>query len=502
MGKKFLVSIPAILVLALSGLFSNAAFTAPLTPLEELGKNIYFDKISSPDRQACADCHGASVGFTGPNPAINKHGAVYRGAVPQRFGNRKPPSSAYATLSPIFHYDEIQGLFVGGNFWDGRATGQRLGNPAADQALGPFLNPLEQNNPDAAAVLKQIASSKYAPLWKKVWGEPIDYSTPSAVSTNYDRVGLSIAAFEGSSEVNQFSSKYDYFLNDQADLTARETWGRDLFNDINKGKCSLCHVSEGSAPLFTDFTYDNLGVPKNPENPFYEMLAFNPLGSAWIDKGLGGFLEASGNPEWAAKAAENMGKMKVPTLRNVDKRPGNGFPKAFMHNGVFKSLKEVVHFYNTRDVASWPPPEVPENVNHTELGNLGLSDAEEDAIVAFLATLSDGYVPKVKKKGRIIAEESVPDEYQIYQNSPNPFNPTTTIKFAVPGDQSVPVKLYIYDLRGAIVSKLVEDTRSPGLHSVEWNAQDDLGRKVSSGIYLYKLQAGNFSKTMKMLLLR
>ena len=99
---------------------------------------------------SCATCHSPDVGWTGPNPSINKHGAVYRGAVPTRFGNRKPPSAAYATLSPIFHFDGA--LFVGGNFWDGRATGERLGNPAADQALGPFLNPVEQNNSSKYAV--------------------------------------------------------------------------------------------------------------------------------------------------------------------------------------------------------------------------------------------------------------------------------------------------------------------------------------------------------------
>ena len=142
------------------------AKTQVLTPLEELGKALFFDKIASPDNMSCATCHAPSVGFTGPIPAINKKGGVYRGAVPQRFGNRKPPSSAYATFSPIFHYDESEGLFIGGNFWDGRATGMVLGNPAADQALGPFLNPVEQNNPSKAAVLMQIAGSDYAYLWE------------------------------------------------------------------------------------------------------------------------------------------------------------------------------------------------------------------------------------------------------------------------------------------------------------------------------------------------
>jgi len=368
-----------------------------LTPMEDLGKFLFFDKISSPDSMSCADCHAPAVGFTGPIPGINLHGAVYRGAVPQRFGNRKPPSAAYATLSPIFHYDFTEGLFVGGNFWDGRATGENLGNPAADQALGPFLNPVEQNNPNKQAVLEQVAASKYASLWEVVWGEPISVATPEDIEMNYDRIGLSIAAYEDSPEVNPFSSKFDYYLAGQVDLTQQEQMGLELFN--GKALCAECHISSGQSPLFTDFTFDNLGVPKNPENPFYDMdtvylddgSPINPEGAAWIDPGLGGFL--STRPEWSYLAAENMGKHKVPTLRNVAKGPGKNFPKAFTHNGVFKSLEEVVHFYNTRDVEAWPPPEVAENVNTEELGDLDLTAEEEAAIVAFMKTLSDGYTP-------------------------------------------------------------------------------------------------------------
>jgi cytochrome c peroxidase len=114
--------------------FGAVAAGSQLTPEQLLGKLLFFDKIASPDSMSCAACHAPETGFTGPNPGINVHGAVYRGAVPQRFGNRKPPSSAYATLSPVFHYDAGEGLFVGGNFWDGRATGEALGNPAADRA--------------------------------------------------------------------------------------------------------------------------------------------------------------------------------------------------------------------------------------------------------------------------------------------------------------------------------------------------------------------------------
>jgi cytochrome c peroxidase len=383
-----------------------------LIPIEMLGKNLFFDKISSPDSMSCASCHDPKVGFTGPVGGINKHGAVYRGAVPQRFGNRKPPSAAYATLSPIFYYDMDEELFVGGNFWDGRATGEKLGNPAADQALGPFLNPVEQNLPSKQAVCEQVAASKYAALFEEVWGPGSLDCSDSGIDAMYDQIGLSIAAYEGSGEVNQFSSKYDAFLAGTAELSEEEAWGLELFE--GKAMCSACHPTAEDSPL-TDFTYDNLGTPRNPRNPFYNMdrvslddgSPINPEGREWIDPGLGGFLLT--RPEWSAMAPENMGKHKVPTLRNVDKREDYDFPKAYSHNGYFKSLKGIVHFYNTRDVKDtcpdpftteknalkmdcWPEPEVSENVNTDELGDLGLTDEEEDAIVAFLKTLSDGFV--------------------------------------------------------------------------------------------------------------
>lgn len=357
-----------------------------LTPMEELGKHIYFDKISNPNSMSCADCHAPSVGFTGPMSGINIHGAVYRGAKAQNFGNRKPPSASYATFSPVLHYDSEEGLFVGGNFWDGRATGERLGSPAAEQALGPFLNAAEHNVADMQTVLYKIAKANYSSMWEEVWGEPLLFETEEQISENYDRVGLSIAAYEGSAEVNQFSSKFDYYLKGIVELTEEEALGMELFNSEEKGKCFLCHLSDGDAPLFTDFTYDNIGAPINPENPVYD---YDP---DFVDLGLGGFLAT--RDDYRAMAAENNGKHKVPSLRNVGKKKGNGFKKAYIHNGVFKSLKEVVHFYNTRDVEAWPEPEVAENVNMEELGDLGLTSEEEDAIVAFMNTLSDGYIIK------------------------------------------------------------------------------------------------------------
>jgi cytochrome c peroxidase len=408
----FRVLLVASLLLAVFSL--GAAYANDLTPIELLGKNLFFDEdLSTPPGQSCAACHAPESGWTGPISDINAHGAVYEGAVPTRFGNRKPPSAAYATLSPIFFYWDVEGIFVGGNFWDGRATGEGLGNPAADQALGPFLNPVEQNNPNKQVVCEKVKNSSYAVQWENVWGEPISCIDGAEVEENYDRIGLSIAAYEDSSEVNQYSSKYDAHLRGEIELTDEEMHGEMLFN--GKAMCSSCHISEvgpfSEHPLFTDFTYDNLGVPKNPENPFYNMdeeflddgSPINPEGDGWIDIGLGGFL--SSRPEFADRAAENMGKHKVPTLRNVDSTMCGGVVKAYMHNGFFKSLKEVVHFYNTRDIKEvcpgeytaaqalaaycWPPPEVPENVNIGELGDLGLTDSEENAIVAFMKTLSD-----------------------------------------------------------------------------------------------------------------
>ena len=374
---------------------SAPAANAQLSSLEELGKNLFFDaNLSTPPGQSCSACHGPEVGFTGPVSVVNEHLAVYPGALRKRFGNRKPPAAAYAGESPVLHFDAVEGAWVGGMFWDGRATGQILGDPLAEQAQGPFLNPLEQNNPTAMLVCIKVAHSAYADLFRQVWG-PTSLDWRQGVEATYERIARSIAAYERSSEVNPFTSKYDAFLMGQATLSPDEQLGLQLFE--GKAMCSNCHPSQpgpqGEPPLFTDFTFDNLGIPRNPDNPFYSELRWNPLGSAWVDQGLGGFLASAGYPSVVYE--QEIGKQKVPTLRNVDRRPYPGFVKAFGHNGYFKSLEETVHFYNTRDVPgfTWPPPEVAENINTSELGSLGLTSSEEAALVAFLRTLSDGYLP-------------------------------------------------------------------------------------------------------------
>lgn len=435
MTRKRLVSIFAC------GLVFAAGTAQALTPIEELGRSIFFDKqLSLHKNQSCADCHDPKVGGTGPTAGINKKGAVYAGSIRSKFGARKPPTTAYATPAPVLFYmiEDGEALFIGGNFWDGRATGEKLGNPAADQAQGPFLNPVEQALTDPGCVVYRVCNprniNRYPVSFEEVWGIgacdiawtgnvdgscaagellDLDSAERAKVDTAYDRVALSIAAFEASDEVSPYSSKYDAFVLGQAQLTEHEAEGLNLFR--GKGQCAACHVldvqTDGKPALLTDYTYDNVGTPRNPDNPVYSD------DSAFIDEGLGGFL--ANRPEYAGYAAANRGKHKVPTLRNVALRPGQGskgekgapepgIPKAYTHNGYFKTLGGIVHFYNTRDVkpacpdpltrekdalgqGCWPAPELSDNLNTDELGNLGLTPAEEAAIVAFLKTLSDGY---------------------------------------------------------------------------------------------------------------
>jgi len=397
-----LVGLAAVLI---GGVALAQAMT--LTPKQELGKMLFFDtNLSDPPGQACAACHAPEVGYTGPVAWVNETGAVYPGAVSTRFGNRKPPAAAYA-FGPVLYYDSAEEVWVGGTFWDGRASGWTLGDPLAEQAQGPFLNPVEQNNASAYDVCIKVQASTYAGLFESVWG-PGSLDCVGDLDATYERIARSIADYERSAEVNPFTSKYDYYLAGMAKLTGVEKKGLRVFE--GKGMCANCHISDpgpnGEPPMFTDFTYDNLGVPKNPLNPFYTQPAWvNPDGAAWIDYGLGAFLAGAGYPPSVYDT--EMGKQKVPTLRNVDLRPYKGFVKAYGHNGYFKSLRSIVHFYNTRDVYPtcdmqknpkeglncWPPAEVPVNVNTDELGDLGLRPDEEDALVAFMKTLSDGYTP-------------------------------------------------------------------------------------------------------------
>jgi cytochrome c peroxidase len=405
----------AVLLLGCSDLVEPAgqppAPPAPvLSTLAELGGRIFEDPTLSIGRnQSCATCHAAEWGFKGS--AAPQRGGVFEGSIAGRFGARAPLSSAYATPAPIFHFSATLGTFVGGNFWDGRATGSEMGDPAAEQARGPFLNPAEQGLPDAACVVLRVAASAYAALYREQWGDditrisfPADAETRCAVEgttlgisvqdrervkAEYDRIARSLSAFEASPAMNAFSSRFDAWRQGRAQLTQQEQMGFMLFQ--GPARCSTCHTVAGERPLFTDYSYHNLGTPPNPENPA------SAADRSFVDLGLGG-------PEGAAPGERQWGLVRTPTLRNVDRRPPGGV-KPLMHNGVFLTLNEVVRFYNTRDVlprcnegaprttwgaSCWPAPAVPMNVNTRDMGNLGLNPMQENAIVAFLRTLNDG----------------------------------------------------------------------------------------------------------------
>ena len=342
-----------------------------------LGRLLFFEAaLSHPGGQSCATCHTPEAGFADPDDSL----PVSRGALSDRVGSRNTPTAAYASFSPPLHYDAEGETYVGGLFLDGRASS------LSEQAQGPLLNPLEMNNDDKAMVLSNLKNSGSIGAFLRVHGQSaLSQSDPASAEAACAKLADAIAAFERSAELNSFTSKFDASLRGRVTLTAEESQGLELFN--GKANCSACHPSTvtGSepGPLFTDFTYDNVGIPKNQASPFLALSKdLNPDGPDFIDHGLATTV-ARLDP---ARAQDQDGKFKVPTLRNV------GLTAPYGHNGYFRTLKEIVHFYNTRDLADakWPPAEVLATVNHEELGDLKLTDQEEDALVAFLLTLSDG----------------------------------------------------------------------------------------------------------------
>lgn len=335
-----------------------AAAETPLTPTQALGRAIFFDAaLSQPAGQSCASCHAPEVAFGSPM------GAFMPGAVPGRFGNRAPPAITYAAFTPILHWDKVEKSFSGGQFRDGRAA------DLVEQARGPFTNPVEMNNPDMDAVCHKVADRPYAKDFSIAFAEPLDCAGNGVV-----RILQALSAYESSPEVNPFNSKYDAALQGKAQLTAQELRGYDLYR--GKAGCERCHPStpgpRGEPPLFTDFGYDNIGAPKNP---------MNPQGTAYVDEGLGFYL----------KRPSEYGKFRSPSLRNI---AVNEEARAYMHNGALVGLKEVLAFYNRRDVepARWVPEE-PRTVNKSDLGDLKLTGQEIEDLLAFLRTLTDGWKP-------------------------------------------------------------------------------------------------------------
>jgi cytochrome c peroxidase len=420
--------------------------------VQKLGKAIFFDKnLSNPPGLSCASCHDPESGYSGSNNSdLNASIGIVPGAVPGRSESRSPPTISYAKYCPhgppVYNH-ELQS-YVGGFFTDGRSP------DLITQLRSPLFHPNEMNNtagdkPSPQLVVDKVRTGPYARLFQQVYGDDV-FTQPTEKIFNL--IAEAIVAFESSTEVSPFSSKYDAYLSGEAKLSEAEYRGLTLVTGSSEGRiskggtqlkggqCVICHAitdfPDAFPDLWTQYCYTNIGVPKNPKNPYYNEtdkqanpLGYNALGASYVDLGLGDFLYpakglVSGNIGPGSDGKGDFlyvnGTFKVPTLRNVDKRPSPTFVKAYMHNGYFKSLKDVVHFYNTRNLTTypgevidftkpapyadlqgkplWPPPEyaAPATLQNAEgipgrVGNLGLTGQEEDDIVAFLKTLSDGY---------------------------------------------------------------------------------------------------------------
>jgi len=446
--------------------------------IETLGELMNYDKNISPFKNmACSSCHMPYVAFGPPIPSVNLTMVAYPGTAHFRAGKRNPQRYTYSPFFPVLQYNEVQGLFFGGNFWDSRATGYFLRNPDAEQAQGPPVDTQEMGNPDTACIGYKLSLAVYRPLFEQLYGQgsldikwppntaeicatprgaavfgtdttPLKLKPEDRLKANeaYNHWGQAIDAYEESVQVSAFSSKFDAFLKGNYTMTQDEKEGYKLFT--GKGNCNSCHLdgrgttltpnltdtskAASANPLFTCFGSANEGLPLNPRDAFFYQttpdpfgFTANPLGFGYRDLGLGTFLRsgfgtwASPNSKWTQFAPSVDGQMQVSSARNVamtppqcptTEAPGPYFQKEFFHNGYIKSLKQLVHFYNTRDEAAfafpvasghcpggtvervtcWPMPEVRNNIDMTT-GKLGLTDQEENQIVAFLMTLTDGF---------------------------------------------------------------------------------------------------------------
>lgn len=333
-----------------------------------LGDKLFHDTSLSKDKtMSCATCHVKESAFVDPR-ATNLSLGASLGDDLVSIADINAPTAMYAKFIPNFHFDKEEELFIGGQFLNGRATDLKA------QAKQPFLNPVEMNMPDEASVVKRVEENEhYNKELKRLYGNDIFQDT----TKTFNAIAETIAKFEKSDIFSPFNSKYDKFLKGKAQLTEAETRGLVLFN--GKAECSACHPSDGKKAQFTDFSYDNLGVPIN-----HALRDANGKGSDFVDNGL------YDNPQVSDTTLK--GAFRVSTLRNI------AVTGPYMHNGLFKDLATVVHFYNTRDVEGainpetgkvWEKGEVEINKNDEELGDLNLTLQEEADLVSFMETLTD-----------------------------------------------------------------------------------------------------------------
>ena len=347
-----------------------------LTRRAVVGKRIFGDtQLSNPPGQACASCHDPQAGFAGNFGGLDGVPLAADRATP---GLRNTPTAAYAAFAPPFTLRREGADWVarGGQFLDGRAASLE------QQAIAPFFAAGEMNISGKPELATRLARASYAGLMEEEFGAGL-FSDPDRVLA---AVADAIAAFERSAELAPFSSKLDHALAGRAELTAAEAEGMRLFLDRSAGNCASCHAfdpasREPAARLFTDFGYYVVSAPRN------RRIADN-ADPAFFDLGLCG-------PRRASVEVDRLcGAFKVPTLRNVARKV------AFMHNGVFSSLREAVDFHATRD--SQPGRWYGAAARHDDLpepyrANVAplapaLDPAGVDAIVAFLRALDDGYV--------------------------------------------------------------------------------------------------------------
>jgi cytochrome c peroxidase len=386
--RKFswLVGIAIACSISLSGCGSGA--DEALSPIARIGEKAFVEPLlSASGRQSCASCHSPETGHAAANALAVQLG----GANLDQPGLRNSQSLRYLVKNTAFHFD-AEGTPTGGFFWDGRADSLAL------QAAGPLLSAREMANSDKASVVAKIARTSWANEFKAVFGKNILQDVDRA----FDKLTLALAQYQvEDAAFNAYTSKYDAYLRSETALTVQEARGLALFNDPNKGNCASCHTStkgsDGSHPLFTDLTYDNLGLPRNMD------IAAN-ADSNYFDLGLCGRSDLRDRLDLC-------GAFKVPSLRNVALR------KTYFHNSAFKSLKDALTFYVQRDTnpEKWYPlntdgtvnkfNDIPSaqlsNVNTSEapynrlVGDVpALSDTEVDDVIVFLRTLTDGWTPR------------------------------------------------------------------------------------------------------------
>lgn len=359
------------------------------SPSAALGQQIYHDpSLSASGRQSCATCHNPDNAHGPTNDLAVQLGGP-NGDVP---GFRASPSLRYMGATPAFHF-EADGTPVGGFDRDGRAK------TLSDQSERPFLAAHEMANVSREAVIARLKKASYAAQFQQVFGAGVFDNVDEA----FNRIQFALQQFENEDpRFHPYDSKYDQFLAGKVQLSDAELRGLALFNNPAKGNCAACHPSargaDNSAPLFTDFSYDNLGVPRNKLIPATADPAYFDLGLCGPDR------------TDLATRTDLCGAFKVPTLRNVATR------HVFFHNGAFNNLLDVVRFYVTRDTnpERWYPVgadgtvqkfnDLPaayrKNVNTSE-GPYNrqpgmapaLSEAEIGDLVQFLGTLTDGYKP-------------------------------------------------------------------------------------------------------------